>query len=192
MLAGHSWGGYAVCAVLNYNHRINAVVSFAGYNKCADVFNEQGELMVGGIFYTLTPQFWAIEKQLFGDTAKLTAVEGINNAGIPVMIVQCANDEAIPAATTSIYAHRGEIRNPHARIVYREGADATGHEYVFCSPAQKVYMDSLIESWQAYKAAHENPSQQQWADEISFDKYRANELDAELMKSINDLFNSSK
>jgi alpha-beta hydrolase superfamily lysophospholipase len=122
MLVGHSWGAYAVCAVLNYNHHnINAVASFSGYNNSREVFEEQGRLLIGGIFYVLTPQFWAIEKQLFGDTAKLTAVDGINKSGIPVMILQGSDDDMISANTTSIYAHRHKIANPLVEIVYLDG-----------------------------------------------------------------------
>lgn len=47
MPVGHSWGGYAVSAVLNYDHNINAVVSFSG----SEVFEEQGALIIGNVFY---------------------------------------------------------------------------------------------------------------------------------------------
>jgi pimeloyl-ACP methyl ester carboxylesterase len=127
MLAGHSWGGYGVCAVLHYNYDVKAVVSFAGFNSSSEIFQEQGVSMAGGWYYMLKPQMWAIEKQLFGDTANLSAVDGINKSGIPVMIVHCSNDETIPANTTSIYAHRAKITNPYVEIVYREGENATGH-----------------------------------------------------------------
>jgi pimeloyl-ACP methyl ester carboxylesterase len=127
MLAGHSWGGYGVCAVLHYNHDIKAVVSFAGFNSSGEIFQEQGIAMTGSWYYMLKPQMWIIEKQLFGDLTNLSAVDGINKSGIPVMIVHCANDEVIPAHTTSIYAHRAKITNPYVEIVYREGEDAAGH-----------------------------------------------------------------
>jgi len=192
MLAGHSWGGYAVCAVLNYSHNVKAVVSFAGYNKGSDVVNEQGAAMVGGIFSIFTPQMWAIEKQIFGDTANLTAVDGINKSGIPVMIVQCSNDDVITPNGTSIYAHRGKITNPNAEIIYRDGEYATGHEYTFCSKAQKEYMDGVNKNWETYKAENVNPSKFQFANEIGFDKDLANELDAALMERINVFFNNAK
>jgi dienelactone hydrolase len=192
MLAGHSWGGYGVCAVLNYNHDVKAVVSFAGFNSGSEMFQEQGVTMVGGWYYMVKPQAWAIEKQLFGDIAKLSAVEGINKAGIPVMIVHCSNDETIPADTTSIYAHRSKITNPYVKIVYREGEDAMGHSFVFCSKQQKEYYDASVKSWQTYKTEHENPSWFQWAEEFNFDKFKANELDADLMERINVLFLAAK
>ncbi|MCL2186446.1 MAG: lysophospholipase [Treponema sp.] len=129
LLAGFSWGGYSVCAVLNYDHQIKAVVSFAGFNSTQEVMEYQAVAEVGGIYHLMSPQIWAIEKQLFGDTAKLTAVDGINKSGIPVMIVQCSDDDVIPANSVSIYAHRNNITNHKAETVYLEGEDAYGHYF---------------------------------------------------------------
>jgi len=192
MLVGHSWGGFAVCAVLNETHKVSAVVSFAGYNTGSDVLKENVTSMVGGIYYVLSPQFWAIEKELFGDKAKLTAIDGINKSGILVMIVQCSNDDVITPDGSSIYAHRGKITNPNAIIIYRDGEDATGHEYTFCSKEQKTYIDWAKASWKAYKEGHNNASIVQWADEVGYDKTKANELDADLMEKVNNLFSASK
>jgi len=177
MLAGHSWGGYAVCAVLNYNHRVNAVVSFAGYNKASEVLDEVGVSAAGNAFYLLYPQLRAIERKLFGKAAKLSAVNGINKAGIPVIIVQSSNDHIIRADTTSIYAHRSKISNPNAEIIYKEGANATGHEFVYCSVRQQEYMSRT------------NVSR---AEDTNFDKALANELDMDLMERIERLFDRAR
>jgi uncharacterized protein len=118
MLVGHSLGGFAVCTVLNLNQNVNAVVSFAGFNSSKEIFEEKGKAVVGNFFYLLTLQPWAIDKQLFGDKVKLTAVDGINKAGIPVMIVHSSDDESISAKTSSIYAHRSEINNPNVEIIF--------------------------------------------------------------------------
>jgi pimeloyl-ACP methyl ester carboxylesterase len=192
MLVGHSWGGYAVCAVLNYDHNVKAVISFEGYNNGSDVFNELGRSEVGFLFGILKPQFWAIEKQLFGDTAKLTAIDGINKSGIPVMIVQSSDDDVISPKTTSIYAYRNKITNPRVEIVYLDGEDAAGHEFAFCSKGQREYMKWADSSWETYKSANSNASKLQWAEEIGFDKIKANELNMELMEWIDDLFNNTK
>jgi len=191
MLVGHSWGGYAVCAVLNYDHKINAVVSFAGYNNGKDVFNELGVLSVGNVFYVLSPQFWAIEKQIFGDTAKLTAVDGINKSNIPVMIVHSSDDDVIYAETTSIYAHRSKINNPNTEIVFYEGEDESGHEYVFCSKESIEYWKWALESWEKYKVEQNCGSLGLFAEFVGFDKTIANELNIELMESINEFFNNA-
>jgi len=138
MLAGFSWGGYSVCAVLNYTHSVNAVVSFAGFNSTQEVMETQAVAEVGGIYYLMSPQIWAMEKQLFGDTAFLTAVGGINKSHIPVMIVLCSDDDIVPVNTISIYAHRGSITNPHVEIVYLDGENAFGHYFKYY-PKEELY-----------------------------------------------------
>jgi len=140
MLAGFSLGGYAVCAVLNFNrHRINAVVSFAGFNSTKEAMESQAVAEVGGAYYLLYPQVWALEKQLFGDIAKLTAVDGINKSHIPVMIVICSDDDIVPANTISIYAHRKSITNPYVEYVYLDGEDAFGHYFKNYPEGKELY-----------------------------------------------------
>ena len=192
MLSGHSWGGYAVCAILNYNHKVNAVVSFAGYNNGSDVIDEIAASYVGRAYYIMSPHVRVIEKVLFGKKSNLTAVDGINKVGIPVMIVQSSNDHLIPANTTSIYAHREKITNPNTVIVFRDGENAAGHEFVFCSKEQQEYMNMAITSWEAYKAEHNDASKFQWAEEINFDKALANELDQDLMERIEEFFSNAR
>ena len=193
MLVGHSWGGYAVCAVLNNAHPVKAAVSFAGFNNGRETFEEQGRSNGGVLFNLLIPQLRKIEKQRFGDVAKLTAIDGINKAGIPVMIVQSADDDVISAQTTSIYAHRKKITNPQVEIIYKEGEDVTGHERVFGSQRRKAYAKWVNTSWKAhYEANPENATLLQWAKEVNFDKSLANELDADLMERINTFFIKAK
>ena len=146
MLVGYSWGGYSVCAVLNYDHQINAVVSFAGFNSTQEVMESQAVAEVGGIYHLMSAQLWAIEKQLFGDTAKLTAVDGINKSNIPVMIVLCEDDEVIPVNTISIYANRGRITSLNVEIVYLEGDDAFGHYFKYY-PKEKEELYERVSSF---------------------------------------------
>jgi len=139
MLAGFSWGGFSVCAVLNYNHNVKAVVSFAGFNSTQEAMEHQIVEEVGGIFYIISPQLWALEKQLFGDTAKLSAVDGINKSNIPVMLVLCYDDDIIPPNTISIYAHRNRIINPNFTYLYLDGDDAFGHYFKNYPEGKELY-----------------------------------------------------
>ena len=194
MLVGHSWGGFAVCAVLNFDHNVSAVVSYAGFNSTKEIFQEQGVALVGGVYYILTPQLWSLERQLFGDAVNLTAVDGINRAGIPVMVIQSSDDEIVLADSSSIYAHPRMITDPNLELVYFEGEQASGHEFVFGSREQKEYMDAANESWEAYREGHKNVTNallSGWAREYNFDKIRANELNADLMDKINRFFEDS-
>ena len=46
-LMGHSWGGYAVTAVLNFDHEIAGSVSVAGYNDPMTMISEFADGMMG-------------------------------------------------------------------------------------------------------------------------------------------------
>jgi len=188
MLIGHSWGGYATSAVLNYDHNVNAVVSLAAFNNGPEVFKEQGILTAGSFYHLLAPYFWTIQRSYFGKTMKLTAVDGINKTTIPVMIVQSADDNLIYAATTSIYAKRKKITNPRVEIVYFEGEDVSGHQHVYYSKAAREYRQTANENWQRYSAENDNASLSRWAQEYNYNKIQANELNSELMQRINLFF----
>ena len=192
MLIGHSWGGFAVCAALNHNPQVRAAVSFAGFNSCDEMINEVGVSSAGVAFYLISPQLWAIKRILFGNAAKLTAVDGINKAGIPVMIVQSSNDHVVSAKTTSIYAHRKKIINPNVEIIYLDGENATGHSYVFGSKKQHDYMSTANTGQSSENAEHNNSLKSLWSEQANFDKALANELDPELMERIDRFFNSAR
>jgi len=191
MLVGHSWGGFAVCAVLNYAHHVNAVVSFAAFNNGSKMFKEQGVAIAGLFYHLLSPQFWAIERVRFGSKMKLNAVDGINKANIPVMIVHCSTDKLISDKTTSIYAHRDAITNPKVEIVYLQGENAAGHEFVFGSKEMRAYRKAANENLQNYLTENSDASPIEWAKEFGFDKFKANELNGELMERINTFFNDA-
>ena len=192
MLVGHSWGGFAVCTVLNYDHKINAVVSFAGFNNGNEVINDLGAVTVGKIFNLVSNKIDDIENRLFGDVSKLTAVDGINKAGIPVLIVQSSDDDVITAKKTSIYAHRNGITNPNAEIVFFDGENAAGHEFVYCSKEQREYVNWAAASWKSYKGKNKKAVRNQWVKEVNFDVFKANDLNAELMERINNIFYNAR
>ena len=192
MLVGHSWGGFAVCAILNYEYKINAVVSFAGFNNGNEVISDLGTSKIGRTFNLFSNKIKNIENQMFGSASLLTAVDGINNTNIPVLIVHSSDDDVINAKTAAIYAHRNNITNPNAEIIFFDGDNASGHEFVFCSKEQKEYLKWAAESWKKYKSKNRKALKSKWAEENNFDVFKANELNKELMNKINILFNNAK
>ena len=71
-LFGHSWGGYAVCAVLRTNHKIKAVASVAGFNKPNIMIVEWAKRVAGKWAYIAIP-FMKINQRLsFGKKMDIT------------------------------------------------------------------------------------------------------------------------
>ena len=82
-------------------------------------------------------------------------------------------------------------------IIFFDGENVTGHEYVYRSKAMEDYREMAQSNFEEYQAANQienatNEDLAKWAEGYGFDKFKANELNRELMERINDLFNNSK
>ncbi len=110
LLYGHSWGAYAVTSVLNYDHDVNAVAAMAPFNQSIDMLLETGSAMYGDWLRVMTPYLKLYERIKFGSTAGNTALEGINNVEVPVLIYHSDNDGTI-SLESSVYAKREKYRN---------------------------------------------------------------------------------
>jgi len=192
MLYGHSWGGYGVTAVLNYDHEISGVVSISGYATPMKLLHEQAQEMMG-VFSALTyPYEWLYQRMLFGSTADLSAIDGINKSNVPVMIIHGLEDEVIRYDGAGIIAYRDSITNEN--VVYKtcDTQDQSGHNNLFMSKAQAAYKAKINEE---YKALYDSyggiiPNDVNTDFYAGIDKYLASELDATFMSEINDFFES--
>jgi pimeloyl-ACP methyl ester carboxylesterase len=193
MLYGHSWGGYAVTAILNFDYQINAVASIAGYNAPVEIALEQARKSMGLFAYIAYPVEWAYQKMLFGSAADLTAVNGINRADTPVLIIHGSEDQTISYNGAAIIAHRNQITNPNVSYKTCSAENQNGHSNLFRSTAAITYIN---EKNAEYKQLYE-----QWKKRIpddvraeyyaKLDKQLTSELDADFMNEVNEFFEKS-
>ena len=141
MLYGHSWGGYAVTAVLNDVDNISAVASLSGFNSPMGLFDEQAHRIMGALAYVEYPFEWAYQTLLFGKDASVTAVDGINRTDTPVMIIHGTEDQAIAFNGASIIARRNQITNPNVVYVSRSGEYQNDHDHLMKSVAAMKYIN---------------------------------------------------
>lgn len=128
-LMGHSWGGYAVTAVLNFGHDIKGVASIAGYAEPVQMIYEFAGGVAGDLRPLLYPSICLYNKLRFKEYAALSAVDGINKSNIPVLIFHGTSDAMIGYNESAIMNHRGEITNPHVQYVTLEGITHSGMFY---------------------------------------------------------------
>lgn len=190
MLYGHSWGGYAVTAVLNYEHDISAVVSIAGYATPMELLYEQSQDMMGW-FATITyPYQWLYQRMLFGSTAGLSAVAGINKSSVPVMVIHGSEDTVIRYDGAGIIAHKDKIKNPN--VVYRtcDSENQSGHNNLFMSTERIPYVDKINEEYKAIYDSYDGnvPDEIKAEFNAGIDKYRVSELDYAFMSDVNVFF----
>ncbi|MGN1031814.1 MAG: alpha/beta hydrolase [Butyricicoccaceae bacterium] len=146
MLFGHSWGGFAVTAVLNFNHQITGVVSISGYNSASEMTRENSRnLLRKAAPLTYLPSE-VFQMAAFGQYSSLSAVNGINRAkNTAVFLMHGDHDETVSYKGASIISHRSQITNPHicCHTFTEEGQNT--HSGVFCSMRAVEYR----KQWQA-------------------------------------------
>ncbi|MBQ8791164.1 MAG: alpha/beta hydrolase [Ruminiclostridium sp.] len=191
VLFGHSMGGYAVCSVLNFNHDIKAVASFSGYNTPYEELCYFVRKFVGDVFgATQYPFMWLYNEMLFGDKADISAVDGINKSGIPVILVHGNNDETVPHDSAGIIAHKEQITNPFVKYILREEDVVNSHTKVIYSMDSAEYSKEKDKEKDALKEKYNNeiPENELKAYYEGIDKFRMSELDEKLFGEINETF----
>ncbi len=191
VLFGHSWGGYAVTSVLNYDHDVKAVVAVSGLSDAYGFISRQMVDMLGA-FGKIEGIYGSIYQFLkFGRAAGRTSVKGINNVEIPVMIVQGSHDTTV-TGVDQIYAHQDEITNPYVIYDLRTGAGTGTHNYVLRSEAAYEYINEVDAELEALEAAHGGSLT--YEEEVAFyatvDDDRISEIDMAFWDNVSAFYDS--
>ncbi|MBQ3940036.1 MAG: alpha/beta fold hydrolase [Oscillospiraceae bacterium] len=152
MLVGHSWGGYAAGAVLNYDHRVRAAVSISGYSDPMEMLREGADEMLGKVGSTLSyPFLWGYNRLLFGANLNLTAAEGISHSTVPVLVLHGEHDEVISYDRCSILSKQDQITNPNVTYETLTGEYAD-HMSFLVSDAANAYRKERQADFDALRA----------------------------------------
>lgn len=190
MLYGHSWGGYAVTAIFNYNYDITAATSISGFSSPMELMFEQAENMMGPFAYVEYPFLWIYQTMLFGKTAGVTAVDGINSTDTAVMIIHGDEDKEISYYGASIIAHKDEITNPN--VIYKTCSteNHNGHNSLYESEAASEYKKEKNNEYkEVFDSYNGNIPEDVKAEYYAvIDKFQTSERDAEFMSEVNAFF----
>lgn len=140
-LFGHSMGGYAVSAVLQFGHHIDKVISASGF----DTPQEQWQYSIKrctGVFYPIIQPLNTLFINLqYGNDKALSAIDGINSVTTPVLIIS-AEDDVFYGGYSPLYSHQNEIVNPNCAFVLMNEENHNGHYNYFLSDAALLYQAS--------------------------------------------------
>lgn len=194
MLFGHSWGGYAVTAVLNYNYDIDAVVSVSGFNSPVEIMMEKAKQFIGPLAKLEYPFVLSQQSIRFRYTNDLTAVNGINRSDTRIMIIHGELDHTVSFHGAGIIAHRKEITNPNVIYLTRNTANRSGHKHLFLTDSAYQYRDEIKKQY--IKQSTVNSKNNSLGDVLSesneaIDLKKASELDIEFMSKINTFYENS-
>ena len=194
-LYGHSWGGYAVAAVLKEDHHIAAAVSVAGYNNPNEMIKEWTENSMGLIQSQLASPYIALYNFLkFGFKSNISATDAINSTNTPILIAHGRNDLTVSYGRASIISHRYEITNPKAQFYTGEKLGQDGHNTLFMSQTSVTYSLKLDQELAALKAQYgeELPDEVKREFYENIDRDYLNMLDGDFMQMVIDFFRSAR
>ena len=192
-LLGHSWGGYAVCAVLNFGHnsRIRAAASLSGYadpNEMMMLGTERNVGKAGARIFAPYVNGYNISK--FGKNWKLSAIDGINRSGLPVLVIHGEHDDYVDINKVSIYSKREKITNPKAKFYLLRGKYAD-HFSFFKNDAANDYLQEFYRRRDALMAEYGGNIPDSLHERFvrSFNKRMINSINTNLLELIEKFYN---
>lgn len=148
-LFGHSWGGYSVGAVLNFEHNVSAVASVSGFSDPNKMVVEWAKRMIGKLAYVAIPFMILHQRLSFGKKLDITAVDGINKAGIPVLLVHGSKDSTVRIDGSATISCKNEITNPKVEYLLWEKDGQNGHLDVLYSVDASEYGKQIGREFEA-------------------------------------------
>jgi len=156
-LFGHSWGGYSVGAVLNFAHKVKAVVSVSGFNNPNKMIFEWAKRLMGVFAYVMAPFVYLHQRVLFGKKLDITAVDGINKADIPVLLIHGNADKTVRIDGSAIISCKEKITNSKVQYLLWEKENQNGHMDILYdaidnagrSKVNKELMQKIVEFYES-------------------------------------------
>lgn len=124
-------------------------------NGAYEIVNSWAVDMLGKFAYTQFPTLNLVQYVKFKGDADLTAVEGINKSGIPVLIIHGKEDTVVDYDGPSIISHKEEITNPNVFYFVTEGEQG-GHSSLFWPKETLAYSDEVNQEYEKLYDLYEN------------------------------------
>ncbi len=182
-LFGHSWGGFAVCAVLNLHKDIEAVASVSGFNDAASIIVDKG-MYYGGEIAALPKKYIDLyQEETFKDYLKYNALGGINSSKAKVLLAHGSFDLVIDFNKQSIISKINEITNPNINC-YVGNNENRGHDAILYSKEALKYRKIVKKELKKYD--DESLEYKEYIKNI--DHYKYSEPNMDLFDQIIKLF----
>lgn len=190
VLFGHSWGAFSAGSVLNCHPDVKAAVLVAGFDRSTDLFEQQGESMIGSGIQLFMPYVSLYERLKFGKYAGYSALEGFANSDAGIMVIHSMDDTTV--LPENGYEKFYDRYGGDSRFSFIEYKDR-GHGYTYYSEAALRYRKQLNEDYSAYAEAKGGGNNDEIKAEFmekNLDKSKCYEFDYDLMQQMLEFYDS--
>ncbi|MBR6642529.1 MAG: alpha/beta fold hydrolase [Lachnospiraceae bacterium] len=185
-LYGHSWGGYAVTAVLNFNHKVTAVASVSGFGNANKMIKEWARRMVGKWSVLVNPFLVLHQRLHFGKKLDIMSVDGINKADIPVFLAHGSKDATVRMDGSALISCKNEITNQKVQYVLWDKEGQNGHLDILYDVSANEYSKQVSKEYERLmKLTKKKPAKEDKEEFFAnVDKVRSSLCNKELMAKI--------
>lgn len=141
-LFGHSLGGYATGTILNYDHRVDAAVVASGFDCAKEQWECSVKRFTNAVYFMIRPINLAFITLKYGEDRNLSAVDGINKADIPVLVISAEKDEYYGGGRSPIYDKKASITNSKCEFVLMDQPGRNEHYNYFLTDNAVAYRNS--------------------------------------------------
>ena len=141
-LFGHSLGGYATGAVLNYDHRVDAAVVSSGFDWAKEQWECSVKRFTKPVYFLIRPINLAFIALKYGEDRDLSAVNGINKSDIPVLVISAETDEYYGDGKSPIYDKKDSVTNSKCEFVLMDQQNHNEHYTYFLTDNALEYIKS--------------------------------------------------
>ena len=151
---------------------------------------EQGSKMLGPVMSIMRPFIWLYEGLLFGRYASFTAVEALNRAAVPALIIHGTGDTTVDFNGSAIINKRQRIDSPQVQFLSLDEENRRGHSNILRSTAANAYVTKLNAELKALAEQYggEIPLEVKREFFAQVDKALVHEVNLELMERIHTFF----
>lgn len=141
-LLGHSRGGYAACLCTDDSDSPDAVIAVDAHNCPTAAACSRAVSYVGPLAYLNFPMLWFYGGLCFDFPATAAHADAaLQNARVPVLLIQAQNDAVASPRHDTVYAKRDSIKNAQIRIYLDESTD--GSHISFLRPQSPSFAQIL-------------------------------------------------
>lgn len=141
VLFGHSWGGYAVGSVLEFQPDVRAVISVSGFDSSMVMLAQAARAHLGWLTDWIVPLFVLRERRRWGRYASASSIRGFTKSNARVLIIHSEHDKTVHMSSGYNRYYAAFSKNQRFRFIRLSGKE---HDHPLHENGIRNRMDTAL------------------------------------------------